>query len=123
MSLLIWAGAIFALSSVPNPPGPSGPDQTAYAAHATEYAVLALLAWRWARPAFPGSRRALVLVLVWSGCVAYGASDELHQAFVPHRDASYLDLTADAAGAALSLIGWQLFRAVAARGRRGTGAG
>ncbi len=107
--LLIWAGAIFAFSSISNPPGPSGVDRTAYVAHGFEYGLLAFLAVRWARRAFPSAPLASLLVLTWLGCVAYGASDEFHQSFVSGRDASYGDWVADATGAALGLIGWRVF--------------
>lgn len=47
--------------------------------------------------------------------VAYGVSDEWHQAYVPGRSADWQDVAADAVGAALALgLGWRL-RARSAR--------
>jgi VanZ family protein len=76
-------------------------------AHAGEYAVLALLLWRAVRkPAPPGgspwrwSQAGLVLVLA----ALYAASDEIHQAFVPSREASVSDVLLDTTGAALGLL-------------------
>jgi VanZ family protein len=44
---------------------------------------------------------------------AYGISDEIHQHFVPPRQADVFDVAADAAGAALAavgLYGWDIIR-------------
>lgn len=76
-------------------------------AHLTEYAVLALLLWRALhQPPAPGvsawhwSEAGLALGLV----ALYAASDEVHQAFVPSRQASVWDVLLDTAGAALGLL-------------------
>lgn len=75
--------------------------------HLAEYAVLALLLWRALRKPVPDdprpwswreARRALLLA------VLYAATDELHQAFVPSRDAAVADVLLDALGAALGLV-------------------
>jgi len=70
--------------------------------HFAEYGVLAAL-WTFAlrggpRPIAP--RRAAL----WSWAIAavYGATDELHQLFVPHRSCSVYDWIADTLGAALA---------------------
>jgi len=75
-------------------------------AHVTEYAVLALLIWRGLRKPVRNDDRPwqwrharLTLVLV----MLYAGSDELHQAFVPTREASVLDVFIDTGGAALGL--------------------
>lgn len=66
--------------------------------HALEYAGLSLVlyssfAYGLGIPAGRASGLAIAL------SVLYGMSDELHQAFVPGRDPSVLDLVADAVGA------------------------
>ena len=38
--------------------------------------------------------------------VAFGVSDEIHQSFVPGRDADVLDVVADALGAAVGAAGY-----------------
>jgi VanZ family protein len=76
-------------------------------AHLAEYAVLALLLWRALRqesaqdyPAWRWSKAGLVLALV----ALYAASDEIHQAFVPSREASIWDVLLDTSGAAFGLL-------------------
>ncbi len=76
-------------------------------AHLAEYAVLALLLWRAVhQPAEPShtpwrwSKAGLVVALV----ALYAASDEIHQAFVPSRDASVRDVLLDTIGGALGLL-------------------
>ncbi len=70
-------------------------------AHLVEYGVLALLLLRafsaegWER------RRALGAAFLFS--VAYAASDEIHQYFVPGRYAKVRDVALDGLGAALAL--------------------
>ena len=85
----LWAGLIFALSSL----RAGGSDLEAHEialrklAHFLEYAVLgALLA-----------RATDELPAFWLG-VGYAVSDEIHQAFVPGREAAILDVAIDAAG-------------------------
>jgi len=83
-------------------------------AHLAEYAVLALLLWRALRkPPTPEaqpwqwSQAALALALV----ALYAVTDELHQAFVPSREASVRDVLLDTLGGALGLLGlWVIGR-------------
>ncbi len=92
-----FAALVFYLSSLPNPfPAVSGRVWDK-ALHALEYGALgALLAWPLARVA---PRRAFALAVVLAS--AYGASDELHQRYVPGRSAEVRDWVADTAGGAL----------------------
>jgi VanZ family protein len=76
-------------------------------AHLTEYALLAGLVWRAFRSQDIADRlswswkHALQTILV---VALYAASDELHQAFVPNREASAVDVLIDTAGAAGGLF-------------------
>ena len=70
--------------------------------HFVEYGVLALLvtyAWRRTRRQWSARRAA---VWAWLFAAAYGATDEVHQLFVPYRSCSLYDWLADATGAALA---------------------
>jgi VanZ family protein len=77
------------------------------AAHVTEYAILALLVWRAVRkPSAAAPRRWL-----WSRAgfallfvALYATSDEIHQAFVPTRQASVWDVLLDTIGGAFGLL-------------------
>jgi len=85
-------------------------------AHVTEYAILALLFWRALRQPqrhesrpWRGSQARLAVLLV----AVYAASDELHQLFVPSRQASVLDVLLDTSGAAIGLLVlWGIGRAL-----------
>lgn len=90
---VLWAAALFWQSSSSDAGSflgflPSGSDKVL---HAGAYAVLGgLLTAATSNP-----------VLGVALAIAYGVSDEIHQSFVPGRDASVGDLVADAVGAAL----------------------
>jgi VanZ family protein len=76
-------------------------------AHLMEYAILAWLLWRalgsltpdqvrtWSWPLAAGTLLAVLL---------YASSDEIHQRFVPSREASVVDVLIDTSGAALALL-------------------
>lgn len=83
--------------------------------HIFAYGVLALTALF----AFSEDRKKkqlkLVILLTVTFCVAYGISDEIHQAFVPGRSPSIFDIVADAVGAVMATVLYTLWRE-----RRGT---
>ena len=99
LPVLVWAGVIFAFSSIPSLN--SGLGTWDYVlrkgAHMTEYAILAVLLVR-----ATGS-----LALAFAFTVLYAASDEVHQLFVRGRHGSPVDVAIDAVGA---LIGLTLLR-------------
>ena len=90
---LVYMAAIFALSSLPgNEVGIPPPwDKLA---HLVEYALLGFLLGR-------GTQKP---PLAFALAALYGASDEVHQAFVPGREACLSDWLADALGAALGAL-------------------
>jgi VanZ family protein len=99
-AVLLWAGLIFALSSVPDLGTGLGTWDLLLRklAHAAEYAVLGLLLLRATRQ----PRLALGLG------VLYAISDEVHQHFVEGRIGSPLDVLVDAVGVAIGIGIWQL---------------
>jgi VanZ family protein len=104
--VLAYMALIWALSAMPAPPR-LGPDVPA---HALEYAILAGLvgrAWAGGLARLDGRSVAASFLVA----TLYGATDELHQRFVPGREASGKDLLVDAAGSLASLLGlWGLAR-------------
>ena len=107
--VVTYAGLIFFVSSLSYPEEhlPSFLEEIGdKALHAMEYGLLGILSYR----AFQNganawcARHALFLAVALA--VLYGFTDELHQWFVPRRDADPMDLLADAAGAALVTWGW-----------------
>jgi VanZ family protein len=100
--VLVWAAVIFAFSSIPSlNSGLGGWDYVLRKlAHMTEYAILALLLLR-----ATGS-----FAWAFALAIAYAATDELHQLFVPGRHGSPIDVAIDAVGVGLALVVARRFR-------------
>ena len=98
LPVLLWAGLIFTLSSIPSLDTGLGTWDLVLrkCAHAAEYAILGALLQR-------AVRREPLAVLLGS---AYAATDELHQSFVAGRQGSALDWLLDTGGV---LVGVFLF--------------
>ena len=102
---VLYAGAIFFASSVPNPPGmpmPSG-DKLLH------FGVFLGLGFVCARACsgygFGAPRAAMLGALAGA---AYGATDEIHQMLVPNRFPELADVVADALGAVAGAGLWRL---------------
>jgi VanZ family protein len=97
MALIFWLSGE---STLPAPPGGLSDKQ----AHALVYGALAALWYRalahgcWRELTWPRGLHAAI------GATAYGATDELHQVFVPGRTADSLDLLYDATGAVCAVV-------------------
>ena len=98
LPVVVWAGVIFALSSVPDlGTGLGGWDVVLRKiAHAAEFAVLGALLLR-----ALGSWR-----LAFALGVLYAVSDEVHQSFVRGREGSPVDVAIDAVGVACGILLW-----------------
>jgi VanZ family protein len=95
LPVVVWAAAIFALSSIPSLSSGLGTWDLVLRklAHAAEYALLAALLLRaLARP-----------WLAFLFALAYAVSDEFHQHFVRGRTGTPRDVAVDAAGALIGL--------------------
>jgi VanZ family protein len=93
--VVLWAGLIFALSSIPDLGTGLGTWDTVLRklAHTAEYAILGALLLR-------AVQNVPAAVLLAS---AYAATDEVHQTFVSGRHGSPLDWAIDSAGALLGV--------------------
>jgi VanZ family protein len=94
--VLLWAGLIFSLSSIPSLDTGLGTWDVVLRklAHLAEYAILGMLAYRAVR------REPLAIALA----SAYAATDELHQAFVSGRHGSPLDWLIDTGGVVAGVV-------------------
>ena len=114
--MLLWGALIYSSSGSSANTGPETPhmftfllvpdsysfDLAEFRFHTGSFAVLAVLAYRVLAVHLRWRQRWLVVAAA-AVAAGYGALDELHQAFVPGRTASSIDLGYDFLGAALAL--------------------
>ena len=102
----MYCVAIFLLSSlsVENLP-PLNTPESDKVAHALLFGGLALTLGWGIRRAHPKASIRLVFLIPVVFASLFGATDELHQVFVPTRNADWWDLAADALGATLAQCG------------------
>jgi hypothetical protein len=114
---LAWAATIFVLSSFPGSAYPATDLVNAdKLVHVAIYGLLAALGARGLLRGW-GMGSGRVLAVAAAASTLYGLTDELHQWFVPGRNADWRDVVADGVGA---LLGAALI--VLLVGRRGGGA-
>lgn len=107
--LLAWAPALTLMAAISflshQPEWPEAaqgfPD---WLLHGGAYALLTLL--NWVGLTCAGFQRTTAAHVLWAllGASAFGALDEVHQGFVPGRQASALDWVADSAGAVVAAL-------------------
>ena len=100
---MVAATIVWLSSRSSYPFGVSLPPPFDKLAHLTAFGVLAAftdIAWRHTHPKLPLVRR---LVVIFVGVAVFGASDEIHQYFVPGRSCDLFDWMADMTGGALGL--------------------
>jgi VanZ family protein len=96
--VLLWAIFIFCLSAMSKPPSP-GP-QFFMKDKLGHWALYCVFGWLIAQALRRGHNLALPKAFVLAILIgsAYGASDEFHQRFVPHRACDVMDWLADTLG-------------------------
>lgn len=100
--LVAYCALVYAVSALPSPAAPEYPFQWGDKInHALAYAMMCLLATRAGRAFGDRPLRARIVPAIVF-CALYGATDELHQYFVPGRSCDALDWIADVVGASVS---------------------
>ncbi|MEX0829065.1 MAG: VanZ family protein [Nitrospirales bacterium] len=74
--------------------------------HGIEFGLLGILLFRAFHPTH-GTSRSIGLAII--SAVAFAVSDEIHQWFVPHRQADMWDILADTLGATSFVVTWAFF--------------
>lgn len=106
---IIWMIVIFSLSSLPgdNLPDTSIPLIDKFA-HTVEYVVLGyLLARAFLKSGFNLDAKVLLALAVIVAAL-YGASDEVHQLFIPNRTCDIFDFVFDVGGATIGAVLFEL---------------
>jgi len=108
--VVFYAGAIVFLSHQSHPedylPSVVFTDVSDKILHAVEYSILSLLCYRGFRWAagHAVAHHAVVLAIITTAL--FGLTDETHQLFVPLRESSWQDWSADIIGAAIGALSW-----------------
>ena len=99
--VVLWCSLIFFLSSIPGLKTELGAWDLLLrkGAHIFEYAVLFLLFRKALKETVPGLNAGRLGIYSLIFCFFYAVSDEAHQAFVPERGPSALDVAIDTFGA------------------------
>lgn len=113
--VLLYAVAMFAVSAVSRPPAIASVRGFDKLLHLVQYAGFGALFCRAVHRGGAGRTGGRLLLTAWALGTLYGATDELHQHFVPNRVADPWDLLADSVG---SLCGAALYYAGVAGTRR-----
>jgi len=91
-----WIAILITLTSIPNPDFGEGFPGMDKVAHFGFYGVAGFLCALWRRESGRSGRRAVAFAVVF--VVLLGASDEIHQRWIPGRSMDLLDWVADIAG-------------------------
>jgi len=107
LPVVVCMGFIFYTSSIPGQNIPAVFINQDIAFHFSIYLILGLLCARALKNAYTDMTAAKIILFTLIFGVVYGITDELHQAFVPYRTVSGLDVFNDGIG---SLIGGLIYR-------------
>lgn len=100
----IWAGLIFFVSSIPGSRIPVLLPHQDIVFHILEYAIFGWLIMRALKAYYPRLNRLNYIYSTIIISFIYALTDEFHQAFVPYREASILDLSLDTVGAIIGSL-------------------
>ncbi len=103
---LVYAAAIFLVSSKDTSSVPLLPHIDKVI-HCVEFGILCLLICWSISSAHVSAKSIYRIVLPIAITSIYGATDEFHQSFTPHRSVEVLDWLADTVGAIIAGFTWQ----------------
>jgi len=103
-----YLALIFFLSSRSTLPLPKEVIQHDKIMHLLMYLGLGFLVTRALKDSFPSLPFLRLFWLAVLFCTLYGMSDELHQSFIPGRDASGYDVLADGVGGCVGALSWRI---------------
>ncbi len=106
---ILYSGIIFCVSSVPNVKIPLPEIHLDVVLHILIYIPFGFLIARAVDHTKDPVSKIVLIGIVLGVSFLYGGSDELHQFFVPGRDAGILDLIADTVGGVLGGFLYLLF--------------
>jgi VanZ family protein len=100
--VIVYMAVIFYVSAQPDVTIPSA--LTDKSSHSIAYTLLGVLIVRALAGGLPARITARTAVIAIALTTAYGATDEIHQLFVPGRSAEIYDLFADAIGGGIGAV-------------------
>ena len=104
---LVCCLLIFIQSALPSPESIPDIPHLDKVAHFGVYGILAVLFFRTFESPLARISPKTAMVLGVLASALYGMSDELHQYYVPYRDADLLDLAADVLGSAFGVFAYR----------------
>ena len=110
LPVLVYLLFIFFLSSLSNTGISVSFDKESLTLHILEYSILGLLMLRAFSNSNPGYPVKYLLLISIAVSAFYGVTDEFHQAFVPGRNSSLIDLSADSLGSVWGSLIYLLVR-------------
>ncbi len=108
--LLAYCGLIYLQSAYPSPENVPKLPFFDKLVHVAAYALLSMLFFRAYRTTRLNVRLKTLMLLSIVSSAVYGVSDEIHQHFVPFRQADILDVLADLVGSILGVYVVQFVR-------------
>jgi VanZ family protein len=116
LPLILYCLFIYIQSDYPSPESLPSFEFSDKLLHFAAYAVMGVLFYRAYQTLPLKNNMQLLMLLSMISASLYGISDEIHQSFVPYRDADLFDVVADILGAvcAVYLYHWWVMRKVRA---------
>jgi len=110
LPLLAYCSFIYIQSDYPPPETLPSFNFSDKLLHFTAYALMGILFYRAYQTLSFKNNRQLLLVLSMVSASLYGISDEIHQHFVPYREADFFDAVADILGAICGVYVYQFWQ-------------